>query len=833
MADEELNFADEVSEFLQKSCPQRPTWRSELTQHFHRCSCQTRHPVTGAQCKRFPVNTGSAAELFIDPMLSCVDDVDVMYHYSNELAVPAGDTPPEQLPKEFDRCVKVFEVVDSHLPGYVYLAYSYTLKKSDVDGKCVVQCVEQAYRSTFLNHDLYIRDLQERAEVHGPARKYKHDIPFFFDVILHIDAVPCIRCLKWPSQAADWPTRHRIEGWPDAATIDAVVGNGCDMVGVAHPLCRDDRWMAKHQWRLSFSRAEVTLLHSWTPEQQIIYHMLRTFVKTERLTKGSNNYGADTFSNYHIKTLMLWACEITPRYWWNNGPNVVSLCVKLIHYLNEWLTKWHGQHYFISNVHFCEYFDTTDIDTACSVAKSITVSNLAQWFVDNYICKCAELCPQNISVSCNDIITRKILQDTVMAILKWKDHIALKVLMKEICLQFFSLNHLAPLNLILYFPFKYMTNFTGLRNFQHDYISQFLLLFIGFCCNTCMFDKIGQYPEENGFIWRSVLATCISRTCSDDERRIISSDMFSSASSFMKAITFIKYGIKRQHNISGVLLIELAKAYLLRALRYKDSDIDSIYCVANTYLAVLCYATGQYQKATDHCTLVTRSQDHSQCSSQFVHGNLLPMIDDDINSALGLAVLYQYVRGTSLFLHDGLSEHIGVFTTELFAHYFIVKRLMVMRSHTTAAVANNITQTVMEQLQMYGNRLLHSKNLSVSDLLLCKLSKHSHLLRATRRKIVFSWTPAEVIKLLTQYSIEYVMELHPLVLHGPVVVGSINGLLPLYLYRCRLYDRCLELCQDSVHDLVHTDVRLSTSYHEFIQLMDEGIVSAVGLAVLV
>jgi len=50
-----------------------------------------------------------------------------MYHYCNELAIPAGTAPPTQLPDEFDRHVKVFEIVDSEFPGYVYLVTSYLL----------------------------------------------------------------------------------------------------------------------------------------------------------------------------------------------------------------------------------------------------------------------------------------------------------------------------------------------------------------------------------------------------------------------------------------------------------------------------------------------------------------------------------------------------------------------------------------------------------------------------------------------------------------------------------------------------------------------------------
>ena len=78
------------------------------------------------------------------------------------------------------------------------------------------------------------------------------------------------------------------------------------------------------QWRLSFSRAEIVLLNSWISLQQFAYHMLRVFVKLERLTDSANNSGAATLSNYHIKTLIMWACELKPRSWWNEDLNVVS-----------------------------------------------------------------------------------------------------------------------------------------------------------------------------------------------------------------------------------------------------------------------------------------------------------------------------------------------------------------------------------------------------------------------------------------------------------------------------------------------------------------------------
>jgi len=90
------------------------------------------------------------------------------------------------------------------------------------------------------------------------------------------------------------------------------------------------------------------------------------------------------------------------------------------------------------------------------------------------------------------------------------------------------------------------------------------------------------------------------------------------------------------------------------------------------YLAVLYYTTGQYQTAIDHCTLVTRSQDHSQCSSNVVQGEILPKIDDDVDNMLGLAELYQSVR-TAALKQQRQPQLVSVFTTELFAHYLHIK----------------------------------------------------------------------------------------------------------------------------------------------------------------
>ena len=93
-----------------------------------------------------PMITGSAAEFYIQPMLSCVGDVDIMYHRSDQLAIPAGTAPPTQLSDEFQSRVDVYEIIDSHFPGYVALVLTYSLTECIDDGRYnAVQCQSTPY----------------------------------------------------------------------------------------------------------------------------------------------------------------------------------------------------------------------------------------------------------------------------------------------------------------------------------------------------------------------------------------------------------------------------------------------------------------------------------------------------------------------------------------------------------------------------------------------------------------------------------------------------------------------------------------------------------------
>jgi len=400
---EEQALDEYVTQFLLKTCRLRPgpTLHSIHAALF--CAALRHDPKDDLNPARIPLTTGSVAEFYIEPMLPYVGDIDVMYYFNSVLAIPQGHPPPTVLPPEFHNNVKVYEIIDSHLSGYVYLKERYLLTKYTDCGRYNAVENEKPY-------DYYLAIIETdvlNVERHGPAFRRLTERAGY----LSVDHVDCVRCLSWPPQAADWPTRHRNYDWPDSATVDRVVSNGCDMVQVAHRLCREDELAGKLQWRLSFSRAEIILLNSWMPVQQIVYHMLRLFIKTEQLTEST------TPSNYHVKSLMLWACELKQENWWTADLRLVRICVKLLHVLAVWLNESRCKSYFIS----CNLVETSSsLNVIASRLLSIDRHWLSSWFVNNYIRNSARACPQFISQLFDDVSTSIILNNVVSAVVDWR-----------------------------------------------------------------------------------------------------------------------------------------------------------------------------------------------------------------------------------------------------------------------------------------------------------------------------------------------------------------------------------------------------------------------------
>jgi len=242
---DERTASDIVTEFLLSTTRLRPQINEHDVHAVAICAAQARvHRDDDVEAEMIPLITGSVAEFYIEPMLPRFGDLDIMCHPSCRLAIPRGHPPPQKLPAEFYNDVYVYEIVDSHLPGFVYLEERYLLTECPEYGEYFYNCTEREKRYYFCQpiprHKISVHD---QLSVSGPAIVSNTD----HAGISSIDNVFCIRCLSWPPQAADWPTRYGNYDWPHSTTVDRVVNNGCDVVPVAHRQCRQHEWMSIEQ----------------------------------------------------------------------------------------------------------------------------------------------------------------------------------------------------------------------------------------------------------------------------------------------------------------------------------------------------------------------------------------------------------------------------------------------------------------------------------------------------------------------------------------------------------------------------------------------------------
>jgi len=243
----------------------------------------------------------------------------------------------------------------------------------------------------------------------------------------------------------------------------------------------------------------------------------------------------------------------------------------------------------------------------------------------------------------------------------------------------------------------------------------------------------------------------------------------------------------------------------------------------------LYYTTGQYQTAIDHCTLVTRSQDHSQCSSHVVQGELLPKIDDDIDNVLGLAVLYQHVRTAAL--NQRQTQHVSVFTTELFAYYLHMK-------YISPDTCDRFMQTSSsDKFKRYEMCISDTPQPFISDVLL--FVSLSGLLKQKSQEpmmIPTEHNAPDLTELLQKSAVEHLTTYRQLVVRefGSVATIVTTDFEALYAYKRGDYQQCLKLSTQNVHTLLYGGYMTSIpTLPEFIQLLDDDIVSLTALTLIV
>jgi len=673
-----------VTTFLLNTC-RLPPWtsKSKVQAAMFCFNVVSDPPEADKEAEEIPLVSGSVAEFYIEPMLPHIGDVDVMIHRNTHLAIPRGHPPPTQLPAEFNNYVYVFEIIDSHFPGYVYLPARYLLTQRIDDGK---------YEYIQYDQGLHLLNdtSTESTDIHGPAAITRPSKEY---VLLCIDNVHCIRCLSWPPQAADWPTRHRNYGWPDSATLDRVVTNGCDLVGVAHRQCRQHEVMGEYQWRLSFSRAEIVLINSWMPVQQIAYHILRVYVKTERLTESVDNSEPAIMSNYHIKTLMLWACELKPRSWWTANLNLVRICAELLNTLSVWLSDTRCPHYFINN---CNLLDTALSDAAVtSKLMSIDETYLSTWLINNYIGCCAQLCPSHISQLFDDISTSIKQQKAVSEIVRWR--LDTSLLDKWLAVDFAEVSislHLSKVLLTVRSCVYWMNEFTNIDERFSLYFLAVALLHVacrisrhGFSDN--LMDIISTVHGRNFNQGYSVLSRC-----------------------------------KTELNTSELveLLQKSAVEHLTTYRQLTARDFASVATIVTTdFEALYAYKRGDYQRCLQlstqsiHTLLYAVHSANAPTSREFIQ-----LLDDDIVSLTAMTLVIDSKCGDHSY-----NTSISQLTLSL----YLMTQCQLKLHHSVTSLAQTLDYIKVAQrrhppkrtLDQLTLKLIESKAQSVQKNLLLKL----------------------------------------------------------------------------------------------------------------
>lgn len=156
------------------------------------------------------------------------------------------------------------------------------------------------------------------------------------------------------------------------------------------------------------------------PVQQLVHHSLRVFIKSEQLTESANNSGVVSISNYHIKTLMLWACELKPKCWRTDDLSLIRICVELLHDMADWLTEARFPHYFIDN---CNLVDKSyALEMTTNRLSMIDKSCFSSWLLTDYIRQSVQICPESVSRLFDDLNSSIELVNAVSTAIGWRQN---------------------------------------------------------------------------------------------------------------------------------------------------------------------------------------------------------------------------------------------------------------------------------------------------------------------------------------------------------------------------------------------------------------------------
>jgi len=221
----------------------------------------------------------------------------------------------------------------------------------------------------------------------------------------------------------------------------------------------------------------------------------------------------------------------------------------------------------------------------------------------------------------------------------------------------------------------------------------------------------------------------------------------------------------------------------------------------------------------------------------------MPKIDDDIDSVLGLAVFYQYVR-TAALNQQQQTQHVSVFSMELFAHYLHI------RCQSVVNCRQLIKMSSADEVERYEKCFSKSSQMFVTDVVLFAAVRRTKYpsngsQSMSSRELSKSVTSgqldtSELVELLQKSAVEHLTTFCQLQARDfgsvyPVVSKIIApDLQALYAYKRGEYQQCLEWSALNVRTLIGGYIIPHVlTFPEFTQLMDNDLVCLTGLTLLV
>ena len=583
---------------------------------------------------RVPVITGSTAELYIDPGHTCIGDADLMILLEKYVIVCDG---PSVDSIDVDETFEFCQIDTSGCPnGYVHLI-SFGKPQFDWETEKYEYCV-----SDLMRLNLWASYSDYKIDRHGPSLYIvaKGRLSHFDE---HFDLVPYIRFLAWPSVAQSWISRDRHHAWPSTALVSEVQRNGCDLVQVAHRDYKDDESLQRY----SFSRAEVTLLRSWTPVQQLVYHLLRYFAKQIIIREWKDE--DEVVCTYHIKTLMLWACERKSPVWWKSNC-VIVLCSKLLETFMKWIKKKMCPHYFIPEWNLFDYTmkESRRLDAIGTLGIYTNIKTLSEWFRIHYLSKVFGNTKSFFSFL--DFPKRQRMLDAIAASNRLNEEFrgVLEKLLDE--KYYMALLNSHEFAMILHYGFLHWTatQFYMLI-YSKNVAPDFHILNLAVASLRLAWNISGMRESElSNHELLDVLSEVVLKLSAGRDTWKCSPPYnipFKQCSKwyFIKGVRSLSIYCNK-HSLAYCLWVKTCKRYFKSALRIQDEYSESIHDACHVYLSALYYVSGKNEeKMTQHILEAKNGISSPSFFKQQILSHSSMLFVDTVAHVCGFCLLFDHV----------------------------------------------------------------------------------------------------------------------------------------------------------------------------------------------